>query len=88
MNEKMYHSKNQLPTPSPFASFATPDASDSAMVSRYISNLSLAPGVVLLISSTGIMDEGSVRSASDFSYSAPIYAGNGFRIVGDAGGEP
>ncbi|EDR11534.1 uncharacterized protein LACBIDRAFT_247116, partial [Laccaria bicolor S238N-H82] len=65
--------------------FATPGASDSAMVLRYLSNLSLAPGVVLLISSTGILNEGSVRSASDFSYSAPIYAGKGFRIVGDAG---
>lgn len=85
MNEKMYHSKIQLSTPSLFASFATPGASDSAMVLRYLSNLSLAPGVVLLISSTGILNEGSVRSASDFSYSAPIYAGKGFRIVGDAG---
>lgn len=31
------------------------------------------------------MDVGSVKSASDFSYSAPSYAGNGYRIVGDAG---
>ncbi|KAF8829405.1 hypothetical protein HHX47_DHR3000952 [Lentinula edodes] len=31
------------------------------------------------------LEPGSVRSASDFSYSAPSYAGNGFRIVGDAG---
>jgi flavin-dependent dehydrogenase len=33
------------------------------------------------------LEPGSVRSASDFSYSAPNYAGNGYRIVGDAGGE-
>ncbi|KAJ3931130.1 MAG: FAD binding domain-containing protein [Lentinula lateritia] len=31
------------------------------------------------------LEPGSVRSASDFSYSAPNYAGKGFRIVGDAG---
>ena len=32
------------------------------------------------------MEEGSVKSASDFSYSAPSYAGRGYRIIGDAGG--
>ncbi|RXW15128.1 hypothetical protein EST38_g10726 [Candolleomyces aberdarensis] len=31
------------------------------------------------------MDEGSVKSASDFSYSADSYAGEGYRIIGDAG---
>lgn len=31
--------------------------------------------------------EGPVRTASDFSYSAPSYGGLGYRIVGDAGGE-
>ncbi|KAF9075633.1 hypothetical protein BDP27DRAFT_1212578 [Rhodocollybia butyracea] len=31
------------------------------------------------------LEPGSVRSASDFSYSAPDYAGNGYRIAGDAG---
>lgn len=30
--------------------------------------------------------DGPVRSASDFSYSAPSYAGEGYRIIGDAGG--
>lgn len=33
------------------------------------------------------LEPGSVRSASDFSYSAPSYAGSGYRIVGDAGGK-
>ena len=28
----------------------------------------------------------SARSASDFSYSADEYAGDGWRIIGDAGG--
>jgi len=48
--------------------------------------LSLAPGVVKLISQVGKLVEGSVKSATDFSYSAPTYAGNGYRIIGDAGG--
>ncbi|KAF8973166.1 hypothetical protein BDZ97DRAFT_1900957 [Flammula alnicola] len=32
-----------------------------------------------------VMNEKIVKSASDFSYSAPSYAGSGYRIVGDAG---
>ncbi|KAE9409345.1 putative halogenase [Gymnopus androsaceus JB14] len=32
-----------------------------------------------------MLEPGSVRSASDFSYSAPSYAGGGYRIIGDAG---
>ncbi|KIK61206.1 hypothetical protein GYMLUDRAFT_43286 [Collybiopsis luxurians FD-317 M1] len=31
------------------------------------------------------LEPDSVRSASDFSYSAPVYAGGGYRIIGDAG---
>lgn len=30
--------------------------------------------------------DGPVKSATDFSYSASTYAGEGYRIVGDAGG--
>jgi hypothetical protein len=56
------------------------------MISRYVSSLSLAPGVVRLITQEGKLVEGSVKSASDFSYSAPSYAGHGYRIIGDAGG--
>jgi len=58
------------------------------MTTRYLSNLSLAPGLVKLITEKGRMEVGSVKSASDFSYSAPTYAGKKYRIVGDAGGEP
>jgi flavine halogenase len=50
----------------------------------------LAPGVRRLIGDGKLLGggegEGGVKSASDFSYSAPSYAGNGYRIVGDAGG--
>lgn len=87
MDQKIYNEKLKLaPPPSPFAYLATPNLASSTMASRYVSNLSLAPGVVRLVSKKGKLMEGSVKSASDFSYSAPAYAGNRYRIIGDAGG--
>jgi len=87
MNQKMYNDSAKLPSPpSPFSPEATPNPNNSTMVSRYLSNLSLAPGLVALITPAGRMVEGSVKSASDFSYSAPSYAGSHYRIIGDAGG--
>ena len=62
---------------------------DSILVHRYLSNLSFAPGVLKLITERGVLaTEKEVRTACDFSYSVPSYAGNGYRIVGDAGGKP
>lgn len=87
MNQKMYNEKVKLPMrSSPFAPSVTPNPTESSMVSHYLSNLALAPGLVDLITTAGHMVEGSVKSASDFSYSAPSYAGNHYRIIGDAGG--
>lgn len=57
-----------------------------ALPARYLASLNLAPGVVKLIGK-GMLVAGSVKSASDFSYSAPFYAGPNYRIVGDAGGQ-
>jgi hypothetical protein len=60
---------------------------------RYLSALDhLAPGVNQLLSPDGVMLRGesesdTVRTASDYSYSASYYAGEKFRIVGDAGGK-
>ena len=60
---------------------------------RYLSALdNLAPGVKQLLSPDGVMLRGesesdTVRTASDYSYSASYYAGENFRIVGDAGGK-
>ena len=59
---------------------------------RYISALDLAKGVKQLLIPNGVMLRGeseseTVRTASDYSYSASYYAGKNFRIVGDAGGE-
>lgn len=86
MNEKMYKAKSQQPPV--FTLGNTNSSSNSHLTIRYLSNISLAPGVVNLITPSGALDEGSVKSASDFSYSAPSYAGNGYRIIGDAGGIP
>lgn len=61
-------------------------SSSVTLAARYLVNLSLAPGVVKLIAK-GKLVPGSVKSASDFSYSAPSYAGPNYRIVGDAGGQ-
>ncbi|KAF8348367.1 FAD binding domain-containing protein [Amanita rubescens] len=86
MNERMYAeiAKKAL-FPSPFVFERMPHPHASSMASRYISALSLAPGLVDLVNPHGKLVQGSIRSASDFSYSAPSYAGNGYRIIGDAG---
>ncbi|KAF9460768.1 hypothetical protein BDZ94DRAFT_1169211 [Collybia nuda] len=86
MNQTRYNETLNLPLSTlPFALSATPNPANSTTTARYISNLSLAPGIVKLISSTGKMQPLSIKSASDFSYSASLYAGPNFRIVGDAG---
>ncbi|KAG5725691.1 hypothetical protein E4T56_gene7323 [Termitomyces sp. T112] len=76
--------KQPLP-PSPFSHPSTFNPTNSKIIAYYLSALALAPGVVELITSGGSMVEGSVKSASDFSYSAASYAGSNYRIVGDAG---
>ncbi|KAF8448672.1 hypothetical protein L210DRAFT_3522844 [Boletus edulis BED1] len=68
----------------------------SSMRTRYQALLSLSPNLISLIdrgtlismpSSNSSQSSGDtlVRSAADFSYSAPRYGGDRFRIVGDAG---
>ncbi|KAF9243103.1 hypothetical protein BU15DRAFT_86521 [Melanogaster broomeanus] len=63
---------------------------------RYQAFLSLAPNLTDLIGCGVLVSKPSVdgplgsmdplvRSTSDFSYSAPDYGGNSFRIIGDAG---
>ena len=72
----------------------SPGGSWSALVGaeqRYLKALDLAPGVKRLLGSEGLMLRGepesdTVRTASDYSYSASSYAGENFRIVGDAAG--
>lgn len=87
MNEKVYKAKSQCPELPPFLP-ANSDSlpSRSMTASCYLSSLPLAPGIIRLITSVGVLENGSIKSANDFSYSAPSYAGNRYRIVGDAGG--
>ncbi|ESK89117.1 radh flavin-dependent halogenase [Moniliophthora roreri MCA 2997] len=50
---------------------------------HYFEQLKSAPGLLRLLE--GATCTGVVRSAGDYSYSAPQYAGPHYRIVGDAG---
>lgn len=56
-------------------------------VAHYHNQLLLAPGVQRLLGNATF--NGSIKSASDYSYSAEMnhYAGPHYRIAGDAGGE-
>ncbi|KAF9268722.1 FAD/NAD(P)-binding domain-containing protein [Marasmius fiardii PR-910] len=87
MNQDMYNARNKSDEPlvSLFALHVAPNPTNSKTTARYLSDLSLAPGLLKLITAQGRMEAGSVKSASDFSYSAPNYAGRSYRIVGDAG---
>ena len=87
MNEKVYKAKSQCPECAPFVP-ANNDSlpSNSIIANRYLSSIPLAPAIIKLITSAGALENGSIKSANDFSYSAPSYAGNRYRIVGDAGG--
>lgn len=69
----------------------------SSTLARYQALLPLAPNLIRLVGRGTLVSKASsdgsqssaealVRSAADFSYSAPRYAGDSFRIVGDAGG--
>lgn len=72
----------------------SPGGSCSAPVGaeqRYLKALGLTPGVKRLLGIDSVIVRGeseadTVRTASDYSYSASSYAGEHFRIVGDAAG--
>jgi len=67
----------------------------SSSTKRYLDTLELAPGLKKLLGDGRLVDHlGSdddnrslVHTASDYSYSADRYAGDGWRVIGDAGGE-
>lgn len=86
VNQNSYNAKADTPPPSPFIRTQTSNAGASALATRYLSNLNFAPGVVRLVGE-GELVGGSIKTASDFSYSASSYAGQNYRIVGDAGGK-
>ncbi|KAJ7244197.1 hypothetical protein B0H12DRAFT_814044 [Mycena haematopus] len=81
MNQKIYNQKMKAQSE---PTCSTPNPTKSNLVNQYLCNLLLAPGIVELVG-TAVMEPGSVRSATDFSYSAPSYSDCGYRIIGDAG---
>ncbi|KIK43258.1 hypothetical protein CY34DRAFT_791518 [Suillus luteus UH-Slu-Lm8-n1] len=70
------------------ASRAPSGASGSNLLAHYKEELCRAPGVLRLIGNGTLRHDDTpeaVKSASDFSYSAPSYAGDHFRLAGDSG---
>ncbi|KAG1776887.1 putative halogenase [Suillus placidus] len=70
------------------ASRAISGASSSNLLAHYKEELSRTRGVLRLIGNGTLRNDGkpeAVKSASDFSYSAPTYAGDHFRLAGDSG---
>ncbi|KAJ7859637.1 FAD binding domain-containing protein [Mycena olivaceomarginata] len=83
--QKIYNDKMKQPAePTYFLPSSIPNPTKSIMINRYLCNILLAPAVAKLLG-VAVMEIGSVKSATDFSYSAPSYADFGYRIIGDAG---
>lgn len=62
---------------------------DYSLRQHYFDQLEFLPGVKDLLEFATLRDDGytpAVQSASDYSYSATNYAGNHYRLVGDASG--
>jgi len=71
------------------ASRAASGGSGTNLQAHYMEELARAPGVIKLIGNGTLRNDGkpeAVKAASDFSYSASAYAGDHFRLAGDAGG--
>jgi hypothetical protein len=71
------------------ASRAASGGCDCNLLNHYREELKRAPGLLRLIGNATLRNDGTpeaVKSASDFSYSAPSYAGDHFRLAGDSGG--
>lgn len=64
--------------------------SDNLLRDHFVEQLQHAPGLQKLLKDAKLVeleaDGGGVKSASDYSYSAKVYGGDHFRLVGDAGG--
>lgn len=64
--------------------------SDKLLRDHFVEQLQHAPGLQKLLKHAKLVDveaeDGGVKSASDYSYSAKVYGGDHFRLVGDAGG--
>jgi len=75
--------------PTSDSSSHNPSTNSLSAEQRYLKGLDLVPGIKRLLGSKGKMARGegelsTVRTASDYSYSASSYAGEYYRMVGDA----
>ena len=62
----------------------------SSLQAHYVEEVQKVPGLMDLLGKATLRNSGqpgAVKSTSDFSYSASSYAGDHFRIVGDAAGK-
>jgi len=59
---------------------------DGVLRDHYLSQLKLVPSLQTLLKGASLVDYGvnTVRSVTDFSYAASAYAGDHFRLAGDA----
>ncbi|KIM79851.1 hypothetical protein PILCRDRAFT_547145 [Piloderma croceum F 1598] len=59
----------------------------STLKRHYLDCLQLSPGLIDLLGDAKLLEDGPypvVQSASDFSYNAPTYSGDHYRLIGDA----
>jgi hypothetical protein len=57
---------------------------------HYLHCLQLSPGLIKLLGDAKLCEDGPypvVQSASDYSYNAPTYSGDHYRLIGDAAGK-
>lgn len=67
---------------------ANPDR-DYTLKDHYLDQIKLVPGLQNLLEGATLKEDDEyyhVRSAADFSYAADKYAGDHYRIIGDASG--
>jgi hypothetical protein len=68
----------------------------SSSVQRYLEKLEFTPGLKKLLGDGKLVDHlgtddnnpSLIQTVSDYSYSADRYSGDGWRVIGDAGGGP
>ena len=68
----------------------TNDTGGYSLKEYYLDQFQFVPGVRNLLDGATMKEDDEyhhVRSASDFSYAADKYAGDHYRIIGDASGE-
>lgn len=56
---------------------------------HYLDQIQLVPGLKVLLEEATLKEDGEhyvIRSAADYSYAADKYAGDHYRIIGDASG--